>query len=472
MKLDSEEMFRKLQVGASPFDARDPSPGEDHQPALPDCELGEPPNDWPSHFAKAFFTVPATSIGPGLSGAGPSGGGVQAGTAVIVVEPDSDLRQELCQYLPSEWGVQAFSSLDEADGARVEAGRPIILLLGPSQATEASLSRTAATLEGTEGAGALLVAGSLSPVLMRLALRAGLNDAISLQTAPDHLQEAVADLARRLEGELARQKHAVSSVQARGRGNAGYLTTVYSPKGGVGKSVVAVNLAAAIAQRTGEPVVIADLDLQFGDVAVMLRLQPRHTFADAISAGEFLDEALLRSFLARHEKSGVFALAAPTSPSDADLAGPADMLHVLQLLRDMFPHVIVDTPPHLNEFVLQAVAASDTVAFVVGMDVPSVKNAHLGLQAFELLQVQRDKVVLVLNRADSKVHLTWHDIERALETKVDVGFPSEVTVPQAINQGQPALVAYPRSRFAAQALQLADLVLARAQGTVEVKPKQ
>jgi pilus assembly protein CpaE len=433
--------------------------------------MGETPNDGPSHSATGFVPAPVTWIGNGPSAGEPPGGRLRAGTAVIVVEPDADLRQELCQYLPSEWGLQAFSSLDEADGARVDAGRPIILVLGPSHATEASLCRTAATVEETQGAGALLVAGSLSPTLMRLALRAGLNDAISLQAAPDHLQEAVADLARRLESELARQKHAVSTAQARGRANAGYLTTVYSPKGGVGKSVVAVNLAAAIAQRTGEPVVIADLDLQFGDVAVMLRVQPRHTFADAISAGELLDEALLRSFLARHEKSGVWALAAPTSPSDANVAGPADMLHVLNLLRDMFPQVIVDTPPQLNESVLQAVAASDTVAFVVGMDVPSVKNAHLGLQAFELLQVQRDKVVVVLNRADSKVHLTWHDIEKALETKVDVGFPSEVTVPQAINQGQPTLVAYPRSRFAAQALQLADLVLARAQG-VEMKPRR
>ncbi len=471
MKLDPEEMFRKVQTDASLFDPRDPCRTEDHQPALADGELGEPPNDGPSQFATRFLPAPATSSGTGPSAGGPPGGGLRAGTALIVVEPDPDLRQELCQYLPSEWGLQAFSSLDEADGARVDAGRPIILVLGPSQATEASLSRTAATLEGTQGAGALLVAGSLSPTLMRLALRAGLNDAISLQAAPDYLQEAVADLARRLESELARQKHAFSSAQARGRADAGYLTTVYSPKGGVGKSVVAVNLAAAVAQRTAEPVVIADLDLQFGDVAVMLRLQPRHTFADAISAGELLDEALLRSFLARHEKSGVWALAAPTSPSDANVAGPADMLRVLNLLRDMFPQVIVDTPPQLNEFVLQAIAASDTVAFVVGMDVPSVKNAHLGLQAFELLQVQRDKVLVVLNRADSKVHLTWHDIERALETKVDVGFPSEVTVPQAINQGQPALVAYPRSRFAAQALQLADLVLARAQG-VEIKPRR
>ena len=108
----------------------------------------------------------------------------------------------------------------------------------------------------------------------------------------------------------------------------------------MGKSVLAVNLAAALARTSGEPVVVLDLDLQFGDVAVMLRLQPLHTFTDAISAGDLLDETLLRSFLARHEKSGVYVLAAPTSPSEADQVDSAAMLRVLDLLRDMFAHVV------------------------------------------------------------------------------------------------------------------------------------
>ncbi|MGC8627666.1 MAG: AAA family ATPase [Acidimicrobiales bacterium] len=447
MILVPEEMGRDEQPDSSFFGRQRPAEKDEH--ADPGAEPGRFFADLPGSSSTAFLATPAV--------------GLSVGTTVLLVESDAELRQELRHCLPSDWAVQAFSSLDEADGARIEQNRPTVLLLGPSQVTEAALSRTSSTLRVTEGAGALMVVSSVPPDLMGLVLRTGINDAISLQSAAEHLQEAVVDLARRLESELSRPRRTATSAAGLADARPGYVTTVYSPKGGVGKSVVAVNLAAALAQRTGDPVVIADLDLQFGDVAVMLRLQPRHSLADAASAGDFLDEALLKTFLARHDKSGVWVLAAPTSPSDADMTSPADMLRVLDLLRDMFPYVVLDTPPHLSELVLQAVAASDTVAFVVGMDVPSVKNAHLGLQAFELLQVQREKLAVVLNRADSKVHLTWHDIERALETKVDVGFPSEVTVPQAINQGQPALIAYPRSRFAVQSLQLADLVLARAQ---------
>lgn len=448
MILVPEEMGKDGQLDGSVFAQRGPAGKNEPEGTGAAAEPGPSVSGWPGSSASAFMVSPD----PGLTIA----------AAVVLVEYDAELRHELRNYLPSEWEVQAFSSLEQADGTPIEPNRPTILLLGPSQATETALLATGSTLRGAPGAGALIVVTSVSPALMRLVLRAGLNDAISLQSAPEHLQEAVLDLARQLESDLARPRHSASTASTSQAARPGYVTTVYSPKGGVGKSVVAVNLAAGIAQRCRAPVVIADLDLQFGDVAVMLRLQPRHSFADALSAGDLLDEALLRSFLARHEKTGIWALAAPTSPSDADLASPADMLRVLELLTYMFPYVVLDTPPQLSELVLQAVAASDTVAFVVGMDVPSVKNAHLGLQVFELLQVQREKLAVVLNRADSRVHLTWRDIERALGTKIDVGFPSEVTVPQAINQGQPTLVAYPRSRFAAQALQLADFILARA----------
>jgi pilus assembly protein CpaE len=194
----------------------------------------------------------------------------------------------------------------------------------------------------------------------------------------------------------------------------------------------------------------------------MLRLNPVHTVVDAMSAGTLLDRSLLQTFLVHHEKSNVWALAAPTAPSEAEQVDPAGMLRVLGLLQEMFENVIIDSPPHLSDVVLQAVAESNTVVFVVALDVPSVKNARLGLQAFELLQFPTEKVMLVINRADSKVHLNLGDIERALEKKVDLALPSEAVVPRSVNQGVPAFLEYPKSRFVAQVVQLAEMVTARA----------
>jgi len=389
------------------------------------------------------------------------------GAAVLVIEADETIRERLCGSLPVELAPRSYATLEEADGATIAPGRPAVLVLGPSQATETCLQRAGAALDATPGTGAVLVVDDASLELMRLALRAGVHDALSLSSAPQSLPAAIADVLPRLEDQLAQagggHLHGANYSEAPN----GFVTTVFSPKGGVGKSVVAVNLAAGLAQRTGEPVVIMDLDLQFGDAAVMLGLQPRHTFADAVSA-DLVDEALLRSFLARHERSGVFVLAAPTSPSEADLVEPAAMLRVLELLRTAFSHVVIDTPPQLSELVLQAVTHSEAVVFVIGLDVPAAKSARLGLQAFDLLQVPRERLVLVLNRSGSRVHLTARDIEKALGVSLDMGMPSELAVPRSVNEGQPALLAYPRSRFAAQALALADLLLLKAE---QAKPK-
>ena len=322
-------------------------------------------------------------------------------------------------------------------------------MLGPSQAAEDVLDRVGALTRSGPGLGAILVVGQMTPQLLRHALRAGIDDAIELAHAETQLTPAVVELLYRLENELSTAgARDASARQAEGS----WVTSVFSPKGGVGKSVV-----------------VLDLDLQFGDIGVMLRLQPVHTVSDAVSAGPLLDESLFRSFLACHERSGVHVLAAPTSPSEGDQVSADSMLHVLGLLREMFGHVVIDTPPHLSEVVLQALAVSDTVAFMVAMDVPSVKNARLGLQAFELLQLPDERLLLVLNRADSHVHLAVRDVERALERKVDLTLPSEALVPQSVNHGIPAVLEYPRSRFAGQVNQLADFVLARCRNGERVE---
>jgi pilus assembly protein CpaE len=145
------------------------------------------------------------------------------------------------------------------------------------------------------------------------------------------------------------------------------------------------------------------------------------------------------------------------------------MIRILGLLRQMFDFVVIDSPPHLSEVVLQAVAESDTIGFIVALDVPSVKNARLGLQAFGLLQLPMERVLLILNRADSKVHLAVNDLERALEMKVELALPSEAAVPQSVNQGVPVMLEYPKSRFASNITQLSSMVLARAQAAAPAK---
>lgn len=374
---------------------------------------------------------------------------------LLVLEHDPELVDTIASLLAVQYDVRGIPSAEPLSG--LAPSDRAIVVLGPDNNDRATIERVGEVARSRPGLGALLLVHGASPELLRLALRAGIDDAVEVDSVRGELLDAVDSLWTRLE------RSAVSTNGSHPGGpELAKVTTVFSPKGGVGKSVVAINLAVALARGATRPVAILDLDLQFGDVAVMLRLQPVHTIVEAAAAGDQLDEVLMSSLVACHDQSGVLVLAAPTTPSGADQIRPKDMLTILGVLRSMCSHVVVDTPPHLSEVVLQAVSESDDIAFVVGMDVPSVKNARLGLQAFELVQLPLDKVVLVLNRADSKVHLAVRDVERSLQMKVDVTLPSESLVPESVNEGVPALLRSPRSRFASKIDALAKLIVERS----------
>ena len=173
--------------------------------------------------------------------------------------------------------------------------------------------------------------------------------------------------------------------RAAGAGGYGRLITVFSTKGGAGKSVIAINLAVILARRSDRPVVLVDADLQFGDVAVMLKLAPQHTIVDAVSAIDRLDGPLLQSLLARHDPSGLLVLPAPLEPAFADQIGASQMVRIIEMLRQISAFVIVDTPAYFNDVVLGLIEVSDDVLLVAGMDIPNIKNVKIGLQTLRLL---------------------------------------------------------------------------------------
>ncbi len=220
--------------------------------------------------------------------------------------------------------------------------------------------------------------------------------------------------------------------------------------------MLSTSLAVALAQRTDKPVCLVDADLQFGDVAVMLKLSPHHTIVDAVSALDRLDPALLESLLVRHEPSGLRVLPAPLEPAFADQVGAAEMIAIIDLLRTFCAYVVVDTPAYFNDVVLGLVEASDRVMLVAGMDIPNIKNVKIGLQTLRLLNTPMEKLMLILNRANSKVKLDIGEVERTLQIKADVLVPSDIVVPQAVNKGEPVVTHAPKSAVSKSIQQLAD----------------
>ena len=211
--------------------------------------------------------------------------------------------------------------------------------------------------------------------------------------------------------------------------------------------------------RSDRPVVLVDADLQFGDVAVMLKLAPQRTIVDAVGAIEHLDAAMLQDMLIRHDPSGLLVLPAPLEPAFADQINAEYMTQIIEILRSFCSFVVVDTPAYFNEIVLNLIEQSDDVLLVAGMDIPNIKNVKIGLQTLRLLNTPMSKLHLVLNRANAKVKLDVNEVERTLQVRADSQIPSDVAVPQAVNKGNPVVLDAPKSGVAKSLEQLADMFL-------------
>ncbi|MEY2566586.1 MAG: pilus assembly protein CpaE [Actinomycetota bacterium] len=364
---------------------------------------------------------------------------------VAVVDDDPKLRTRLVMQLGETARATSHASLAEA-----EEDGPMVLVVGPSFSEGQGLNDVAALLRARPDVSAVMVVDELSTELLQRAIRAGVNDVI---TVPSELAEAV----DRAVENLNLLPPAPAGSPAMGDGEQARVITVFSTKGGSGKSVIAANLACELAGRSEKPVVLLDADLQFGDVAVMLKLAPQNTIVDAVSALHRLDAQLLRSLLVTHERSGLLILAAPTEPAFADQVSPAAMVKILEILRTFCSYVVIDTPSHFTDVVLSILEDSDDIVLVAGMDIPNIKNVKIGLQTLRLLDMSSSKLKLVLNRANAKVKLDVSEVERTLQLKADCLVPSDVVVPRSVNKGIPAIYDAPKSGVARSMEQLADL---------------
>jgi pilus assembly protein CpaE len=244
-------------------------------------------------------------------------------------------------------------------------------------------------------------------------------------------------------------------------GPAAQVVTAFSPKGGTGKSVTACNLGVLFASL-GKRTLLVDLDLQFGDVAIMLGLQPTRTLHDVASAAMgSLDAEKLAGYAVRHA-SGLDVLAAPLRPEDAESIGEEAISRLLEVARRAYDVIVIDTAPILHGPMLAALDRTDELLLVATPDVPTLKNVRLTLQTLELLALPPERVRLVLNRSRSRIGFSPNDVATVMERPVDFELPEDDTVAIGVNQGTPAVLIRQAAPFPQAALSLAEALLGRS----------
>lgn len=377
------------------------------------------------------------------------------GAGLAVVDADQAVRDYLAHQLGE--GVASSTTMAELE-SRFGMG-PVVVVLGPSCASPSDLAVVERWTRTNPEVGTILVTSELTTSLLQTSLRAGVKDVISAPIDQMQLVDTVGRVASGLSA--AETKVAVpESVDALEiDGTEGRIISVFSTKGGSGKSVTATNLATSLARRSAKPVVLIDAHLQFGDVAVMLKLQPQHTVVDAISQLERLDVSMVRSLMTKHEETGLMVLPAPLEPAFADQINGAQMVKLVELVRTFAGTVIIDMPAFFNDVVLSLLEVSDDIILVAGLDIPNIKNVKLGLATLALLDIPKEKLHLVLNRADSKVKLDVGEVEKTLQIQAVAHVPSDVAVPISVNKGAPVVLSSAKSGVARAFEQLAGQFL-------------
>jgi len=236
----------------------------------------------------------------------------------------------------------------------------------------------------------------------------------------------------------------------------GKIISFFSPKGGVGRTTIATNLAVALHQGTGKDVVLVDGSLPFGDIAVILNMSPKaKTIADLIGSFDQADADIVESILVQHS-TGIKVLLAPPTPESTELITGAHLKHVLELLKQRYAFVVVDTWPSFQEQVITMLDVADVILTLMTLEITSLKNVRVFMEIAEKLGYGNDKVQLVANRNDSSGGIKASDVEASLGRKIPHTIVSDGrTLVLAVNRGVPFVISHRDSQVSKDIFTLA-----------------
>jgi pilus assembly protein CpaE len=263
------------------------------------------------------------------------------------------------------------------------------------------------------------------------------------------------------------------AAAAPGQPARGKVISFFSPKGGVGRTTIATNLAVALHQTTEKPVVLVDGSLPFGDIAVILNMSPKaKTIADLIGSFESADSDVVESILVQHS-TGIKVLLAPPTPESTELITGAHIKHVIELLRERYAYIVVDTWPSFQEQVITMLDVADVILTLMTLEITSLKNVRVFMEIAEKLGYGDEKVQLVANRNDSSGGIKASDVEASLGRKIPHTIVSDGrTLVLAVNRGVPFVISHRDSQVSKDIFTLAGRLVGDAEAAPAASGKQ
>ena len=339
----------------------------------------------------------------------------------LLADPESGV--ELALEFPVK-----FTSFDETQVEHLRRQAPEIAIVDLEDDPDLGI-KFVQFLNDTSSLRVIAAGPALEPQLLLQAMRAGIGDYLPKPVTPDALKEAV----ERIAVQLGRQDARVRKP--------GQIFTFFSSKGGSGSTTVAANTAIVLRRLTGKRVLLVDLDLELGEVALALGIQPRFNFVDLVQNFHRMDSGLLASYIEQHE-SGVHLLSAPFHPERAEVVTPEEIRRILHFLRQHYDYLLVDTPKSFSAMTFAAIDQSDQVFVVANLDLPSLRNIQRGLPMLRrALPKGEEQIRLVVNRYKDDLDISLHDVEKTLGLKVYKTLANDFeAVIDSINRGKPVVL--------------------------------
>lgn len=295
---------------------------------------------------------------------------------------------------------------------------------------------------------------------MRRAMLAGARDFLTKPPLIDELTNAIRQAGRLAIEEKQKAQVVQDSIDSSTvrSGKSGKVIVVYSPKGGVGCTTIATNLAIAL-HSENSPAVIVDGNLLFGDVAVFLNEQGRNTILDLAPRADELDPDIINDVLITHSLSNVKVLASPPRPEFADEVSADQFSKIVHYLQNMFEYIIVDSTPYLTEAIQSAIDVANVIVLVATQDIPAIKSVNSFLGLSDQSGINRKRILFTLNRYDKRIAISPERVSESLKQTVEGVIPlEERIVTTSINRGVPFIVENKSSLIAKSIYSIAEKV--------------
>ncbi|MDI9480024.1 MAG: AAA family ATPase [Syntrophomonadaceae bacterium] len=362
---------------------------------------------------------------------------------ILLVDDNDNTRASIRQLLELDDVVDIVGEAADGNEALEKAGilEPELVLMDINMPKMDGIEATRKFSQQHPHIGVILISINDEIQNFRRAMLAGAKEYLVKPLSPEEISTAVRQVA-----ELSRQKVAQGKSAEPDRPqpppNDNRLITIFGTKGGVGKSVICTNLAVSAAQQHAK-VAMIDLDVQFGDLSIMVNVNPRKTIAEMMQEGEKPSREMLESYL--YERYGVQLLSAPNKPELAEMVVPRRVQEIFDICRQEYTYTFVDTPSFIDELSLTALEQSDLILLIITLDLPTIKNVKKGIDILKSLQLL-NRARLILNRSSGIAGIEPHDIERVLDMKIKGEIPSDgKLVVSSLNQGIPFVRMNPKA---------------------------